>query len=256
MRAVSVRTERAEMEIVTRTKPEFLGRFDLLDADRSRVQRDFAARILSDPRVRGRVLDVGAGRSSNVPAYQPIYEAAETLDALDPDPMVREHPYARRTWACTLEEATEIPENEYDAAIAFMVVEHVADPRAFLEAVHRVLRPGGVFFATTPSSHHPFAWTVRAVQVLGLKRTAAGRATKKMNEYPAYYRMNSPRAVAPLARELGFARAEFLRYPCVHWDRYFPRALRFVPHAYDRVLGVRYAALSQLLMMTLEKRAG
>ncbi len=152
-----------------------------------------------------------------------------------------------------MEDAEGIPDGSYDLAIALLVVEHVADPRRFLERVFRLLKPGGVFYATTPSSHHPFAWMVRAVEAMGLKGLAARRSGTKINTYPAYYLMNSRRAVVPLARELGFSRAEFFMYPCINWDTYFPQALRFIPHLYDVLLGGRYASLAQTMMMILDK---
>jgi SAM-dependent methyltransferase len=47
--------------------------------------------------------------------------------------------------ACTL------PDNQFDGVIAIEVLEHVAQDRRFLEQVHRVLKPGGWFFMTTPN---------------------------------------------------------------------------------------------------------
>lgn len=43
-----------------------------------------------------------------------------------------------------------IPDAVFDAATAFEVIEHVPDPDRLLDEVQRVLRPKGMFFASTP----------------------------------------------------------------------------------------------------------
>ena len=55
-------------------------------------------------------------------------------------------------------------ENEFDEIHAYEVMEHVGqqgDYKTFFNqfsAIHRVLKPAGVFFATCPSRHSPWAW--------------------------------------------------------------------------------------------------
>ncbi len=44
-------------------------------------------------------------------------------------------------------------DGSFAAVVAFDVIEHLADPQDFLEEVHRLLRPGGLFIATTPNTH-------------------------------------------------------------------------------------------------------
>lgn len=39
----------------------------------------------------------------------------------------------------------------FDGAVSFETIEHVPDPRRFIEAVHGVLRPGGLFVCSTPN---------------------------------------------------------------------------------------------------------
>jgi len=226
--------------------------FAELDRDRGSWKRDHSGVIMSDPRIRGTVLDIGSAGGTGAP-FNEVYTLAGAIDGVDPDPAVLTSPVFRHRWQSTLEDAAEIPDGAYDAAVAFVVVEHVATPRAFLEKVFRLLKPGGVFYATTVSSHHPFAWTVRVIERLGLKRAFVGRTEARVNEYPAYYRMNSPRAVAPLAREIGFSRADFYYHPCVQWDVYFPRWVRFAPNLYDRMVGIRVPGLNQTVMYRLEK---
>lgn len=49
----------------------------------------------------------------------------------------------------TPEELAATQAGTFDAVVALEVIEHVYDPRAFAAAIHRLLRPGGVFVFTT-----------------------------------------------------------------------------------------------------------
>lgn len=42
--------------------------------------------------------------------------------------------------------------NFFDVIIASEILEHLYDPRKLVREVYRILRPGGLFWATTPSS--------------------------------------------------------------------------------------------------------
>jgi len=48
-------------------------------------------------------------------------------------------------------ESSKIPENSVDVALASHVIEHVNNPKSFVDEVYRSLKPGGYFFITTPS---------------------------------------------------------------------------------------------------------
>jgi len=45
------------------------------------------------------------------------------------------------------------PEGHFDVVTAAELIEHVPDPSSLIAEVARVLRPGGIFWATTPHSH-------------------------------------------------------------------------------------------------------
>src|SRR5262249_4348349 len=161
---------------------------------------------------------------------------------VDPNPAIAHHPWLRQRWQSPLE-TSGVPDRNYAMAYAYNVVEHLADPRPFLKKVHAVLEPGGVFFALAPNAIHPFALLSRSIELVGLKGFARRRiglaetGEMRVNDYPAYYRCNSPRAVRRAIRGLGFREVTFYFHPCVQWDNYFPHCLRWAPHAYDYMLG-------------------
>ena len=99
----------------------------------------------------------------------------------------------------------------------------------------------------------------RSIELIGLKgfaRRKLGRSASGemcVNDYPAYYRCNSPGAVQRAIRGLGFSRATFYFHPCLQWDTYFPRCLRWFPRGYDFVAGTRAASFMQIFIMRLDK---
>lgn len=228
-----------------------------LFAQRTAFERAFAELLLATPQRNGRVLDIGCG--DGLPgALTCLRGQIGPLDGVDPDPAIVGHPMLERRWQCPLE-ASDVPEGGYSLAYAYNVVEHLADPRPFLRKVHALLQPGGVFFALAPNAVHPFAVLSRSIEVAGLKGLArrsiglAETGEMRVNDYAAYYRCNSPSAVRRAIRGLGFQKVTFYFHPCVQWDNYFPRMLRWAPRLYDFVLGSRLTPLMQVFMFRLEK---
>jgi SAM-dependent methyltransferase len=228
------------------------GDFAMLNADRDEYHRDFASRLALEDGLRGRVLDIGCGPEI-AEHLQEIGRPWTQLDGVDVDPSVLNHPHLTLRWHGPFETA-DIPDDTYDLAFAYYVVEHVARARPFFEKIAQKLKPGGVFWALTPNARSPFATAVRMLQFLRLKNVAADH-TSGINHYPSYYRLNSPRQVTRAISGLGFSEARFIATPCVQWDIYFPPALRFLPHLFDRALGVRSGRFMLILAYRLQKAA-
>jgi SAM-dependent methyltransferase len=232
----------------------------ILDADRSGFQKYFRQLLLGSPRLKGRVLDIGCG--GNLPAsLQALASHYGTIDGIDPDPAIAMHPLLSRRWNSPLE-ASALPEGDYDLAYAYNVLEHIDDPRAFFSKVYGALKDNGVFWALTPNGCHPFPVLSRSIELLGLKSAARrliGRDESgawRVNDYPAYYRCNTPGAVLAAITGLGFRSATFFHYPCVQWDTYFPTWLRWAPRAWDLTLATRFTNHMQILIIKLDKGDG
>lgn len=156
-----------------------------------------------------RALDIGCGRGiarsfDLVRALRPHIDefwGVEPDDGVTPQEGIFDH------FQRALLENADLPENHFDIAYAFMVMEHVEDPARFMRALARCLRPGGVFVFATPNARHYFTRVAKLCNTLKLDefvlRVAKGRSKVEDYHYPVVYRFNDERTIARHAREGG-----------------------------------------------------
>lgn len=97
----------------------------------------------------GKALDIGCG-----PGY--FLTAAQNLgfDVYGLDPSDYIVSMAQKTWGERVQlgliETAEYPAETFDLVVAFDTFEHIYEPKGFLSAIHKVLKPNGVLAITTP----------------------------------------------------------------------------------------------------------
>lgn len=96
-----------------------------------------------------RFLDVGCGAGSLLQAAVRANWLAEGLE-ISP-PAVKHLKQAGFNVRCEYLEQANYPDGHFDVVAASEVLEHVPNVQPFLAEVARVLRPGGLFYATTPN---------------------------------------------------------------------------------------------------------
>jgi SAM-dependent methyltransferase len=95
-----------------------------------------------------------------------------------------------------------IPDAAYDAVTAFSVIEHMQDPRRTVEALRRILKPGGRFLAIVPNGECLIVALGRLVARLGGERFRSFTDNVFHEEHLYYF---SPATLTRLLGELGFA---------------------------------------------------
>jgi SAM-dependent methyltransferase len=138
----------------------------------------------------GRLLDIGCGAGTVLEAARRAGWEAEGVEVSRP---AVEHLRARGFAIFHGElAAARYPENHFDVVIASEVIEHLADPRDLLREAARVLRPGGLLWATTPHSR-------------GASARALGIGWSTVCP-PEHLHLFSRRGLKNLLREAGFSR--------------------------------------------------
>lgn len=179
-----------------------------------------------------RALDIGCGAGIDLRAdYQwAVREQVDEYWGIEPDPEISPPEELFATYLNAGLERAMLPEDHFDVAYSFMVMEHVTDPEAFMRAVHRCLKPGGVYVFATPNSRHYFTRLASLLRRLRLAEPVL-RLTRKASDeyhYPVHYRFNSERRIAETAKRIGFEPPEFAFFEDRGPIDYFPGPLRFI----------------------------
>jgi 2-polyprenyl-3-methyl-5-hydroxy-6-metoxy-1,4-benzoquinol methylase len=109
--------------------------------------REIEAVANSEP---GRVLDVGCGRGVLLQEFRRRGWEVQGTELSE-----QAASYARQTLSIPVEigslEALHFPTNHFDAVTLWHVLEHVANPRALLAEINRILKPDGVLLVAAPN---------------------------------------------------------------------------------------------------------
>jgi ubiquinone/menaquinone biosynthesis C-methylase UbiE len=95
----------------------------------------------------GRVLDVGCGNGVLLREFVRLgWEAS----GIDPSPWARQCAEGYEVYQGTLHTVV-LPDNHFDAVTNTAVLEHVAQPRGYVEQIIRILKPGGCAYFNVPN---------------------------------------------------------------------------------------------------------
>lgn len=115
-------------------------------------QRLLKAYVLASDRVSGNLLEVGCGEGRGISLLIDKVTSYTALDKIDEALQVLRQRYpAARFIATNIPPFSDLADNQYDSVVCFQVIEHIEDDLALLREIHRVLKPGGQAWITTPN---------------------------------------------------------------------------------------------------------
>lgn len=168
-----------------------------------------------------------------------IRQRAGQLVVVDPSSRVQGNSSADERYQATLEEFAPNHAGLFDVAFAVFVLEHVADPPEFTQAVARVLKPGGTFMAITLNQWHYFGLATWATSRMGVNDWLLRRVRdpRQVAEYHfrTEYRINSICSVSKHLERAGFSSVEFRMWDLPRmYQPYLPGPLRGLANGWNR----------------------
>jgi SAM-dependent methyltransferase len=107
----------------------------------------FAYKAASE-RVKGAVIELGSGEGYGIRMLAPLAERYLAVDKFESEMPGYPNVEFRKQLLPSL---AGIPDNSFDFAVSFQVIEHIKDDLGFLKEIHRVLKPGGQLLLSTPN---------------------------------------------------------------------------------------------------------
>ncbi|MDQ3393883.1 MAG: class I SAM-dependent methyltransferase [Bacteroidota bacterium] len=125
---------------------------DSLASDNPIHQRLLKPYFLVRPLIQGKLLEIGCGEGRGIELLAPLSDSYLALDKITDiiERLAKKHANVMFKQA-VVPPFEGIPDNTFDVVVSFQVIEHIRDDKFFLEEIHRVLKPGGTAFLTTPN---------------------------------------------------------------------------------------------------------
>jgi SAM-dependent methyltransferase len=158
-------------------------------------------------------LDVGGGHDifpDNPGLARELASRSGSVTAVDPSENVLRNEFVHQRVQSVLEQY--LPETRFDLATMRMVVEHVESPEAFVGALARLLKPGGIAVVFTVNRRSPVAllsWITPFRLHHSIKRLVW--SGEEEDTFPVFYRMNTRAELRDLFRRGGFVERAFAR---------------------------------------------
>lgn len=204
-----------------------------------------------------RVLDIGCGHGFDDDAglQRSIAELTSHYVGIEPDSEIKVPDYFDEVHHSVLEDAP-LEKHVIDVAYSMFVLEHIEDAGRFWQKVDDVLAPGGVFWGFTVDGRHPFRVASDAMETLGVKdfylnRIQGRRGEERYENYPTWYRANTPQSIRPLTTD--FSKVDFLSlHRPGQLDYYFPGIVRPMTRACEWMM-MKARLPGSILLVRVEK---
>lgn len=207
---------------------------------------------------RATLLDIGCGRGFDLEQgiQRELADGVAQYIGVEPDAEIPVNSFIAPVYRSLFEDAPIEPDS-VDIAFAVMVLEHLPEPQRFWDQLHRVLKPGGIFWGFTVNGDHPFARISSTAGKLGIKDAyldwVKGRGPENRHEnYPTFYRANTETALREQTKAFSsLIVLDFKRPRELEW--YLPKPLQGLAGAYDTVAGVTGLTAGAVLAVRVRK---
>lgn len=125
---------------------------EVIPSDNPIHQRLLKAYYLSLEYISGDVLEIGCGEGRGVELLAPKAKSFTGIDKIGSiiDNLKSKYPKGNFKQV-VIPPFFGVESNAYDVVVSFQVIEHIKNDLAYLEEIHRVLKPGGKALITTPN---------------------------------------------------------------------------------------------------------
>lgn len=223
-----------------------------------------------------RVLEIGAGIGWQAKTLSGLGYRVQAID-LPVENEISNHA-RNRIWPIIDYDGKNIPfnNNSFDIVYSSNVLEHVLNPDALNQEIHRVLRPGGFAIHLVPNSVWRLSsllsyYPAQAIDLIRVMRRLFFSQTMRNNRHsaPTAQPQASPRKYGSYASKLarriipskhgayGTALSELLRFSRRNWDRFFThQGWNIIEYRHNGIWATGDYLMGDLLPIQLRRHIG
>jgi len=201
---------------------------DELTSDNPIHQRLLKAYYVAENLVKGKLLEIGCGEGRGVDLLAPKASSYTAVDKIEEVVEGLSAKYLESSFIQANIPPLPFEDNLFDTVVSFQVIEHIKEDVTYLKEIHRILKPGGKAYISTPNikmtlSRNP--WHIReytAQELTDLSKKHFSRVEMKgiggNDKVMTYYEQNKASV------------HKIMRFDILNLQHHLPAALLKIPY--------------------------
>ncbi|MFX0138286.1 MAG: class I SAM-dependent methyltransferase, partial [Candidatus Hodarchaeota archaeon] len=200
---------------------------------RFKALEHFISKILKLSNV-SKLLDYGSGSGLHVGLWKKLFPNTSLyfcdISQVALDNLIKKYPVFKDTCKLIKNGRAAFEDNFADIIVSIEVMEHVADLNEYLNDIHRLLKPGGIFIWTTPCANYFSIEQLYGFFTHQIIKTDEGYRRWRWED-PTHIRRLKSDEIKKLLMNMGFDgirlmfRAHFFSFICVNFFQSFLRKI-------------------------------